>query len=78
MLVRASGCGLNHLLNLHVLDHALRVIESSCARWNGLHMRPPQALANGAFQGPELSADERNDASTDRLLVDAALYCGAV
>jgi hypothetical protein len=29
------------------------VIERSCARWNGLHMQPPQALANGASQGPE-------------------------
>jgi hypothetical protein len=41
-------------------------------------MQPPQALANGASQGPELSADERNDTSTDRLLVDAAPYRGAV
>ena len=41
-------------------------------------MQPSQALANGASQGPEHSADERNDASTDRLVVDVAPYRGAV
>jgi len=54
------------------------VIESSCARWNGLHMQPPQTLANGASQAPEHSADQPNDASTYRLLVDAAPYGAAV
>jgi hypothetical protein len=37
-------------------------------------MQPPQALADGASQGPELSAEKRSDASTYRLLVDTAPY----
>ena len=48
------------------------------ARRNGLHTQPPQALANGASQGPEHSADEQNDASTYRRLVDIAPYREAV
>jgi len=35
-------------------------------------MQPPQVVANRASQGIEHSADEQNDASTYRLLVDAA------
>jgi len=40
-------------------------------------MQPLQALANGASQGPEHSADEQNEAS-NRFFVDAAPYREAV
>jgi len=42
------------------------------------HAATPQALANGASQGPEHSAEQRNDAPTYRLPVDAAPYREAV
>jgi hypothetical protein len=42
------------------------VIESSCARWNGMHMQPPRLSQTEPLRGPELSGDEPDDASIDR------------
>ena len=66
--------------HLHVLDHALpkQGHRKLLCEVEWAAQQPPQALANGASQGPELSAHDRNDAFTYRLLGDAAPYRGAV
>jgi hypothetical protein len=49
--------------HLHVLDHALAKEghRKLLCEVEWLHMQPPQALANGASQGPEHAAEQRNE-----------------
>ena len=66
--------------HLHILDHALpkECHQKLLCEVEWLHTQPSQALASGASQGPKSSADKRNDASINRLLVGAAPYREAV